>query len=172
MQVHPFILTLLMLRIGLLSVNNHPVGRRACGGRSLRTRWICNQKHALRHQCVVECHQEQQGDNYDYSNSDLRNVINIGRDAHSLIICRQQEQEGIVSYNPTSNYRIPEDYSRPPRKRWHVNVDSRTSRDQRRAKAASAEEHFNNLLDSKCRWQPKGNHSVFKCKPKGTYVRL
>ena len=125
---------------------------------------IRNQKRAERRQRLLNRLQEDVGESHDHSNNDLRNVINIGRDARSLIICRQQEQEGIESYNPTSNYRIPEDYSRPPRKRWHVNVDSRTSRDQRRAKAASAEERFNNLLDSKCRCQPKGNHSVFKCK--------
>ena len=41
-------------------------------------RRICNQKLALRCQHVADHLQEQQGNNYDYSNSDLRNVINIG----------------------------------------------------------------------------------------------
>ena len=50
---------------------------------------------AFRHQRVANHQQEQQGDNYDYSNSDLRNVINIGRDARNVIISRRKEHEEI-----------------------------------------------------------------------------
>ena len=49
-------------------------------------RRVRNQKRTFRHQRFADRRQEQQGDNYDYSNSDLRNIINIGRDAHNVII--------------------------------------------------------------------------------------
>ena len=45
-----------------------------------------NQKRAFRRQRLANTLQEQQGDNYDYSNCDLRSVINIGRDARNVII--------------------------------------------------------------------------------------
>jgi len=70
-------------------------------------RHLLNQKRALRRQRVANRQQEQQGNNYDYSNSDLRNVINIGRDARNVIISRRKEHEEIEAYNPSSNYRIP-----------------------------------------------------------------
>ena len=87
-------------------------------------RRIRNQKRVLRRQRVAERHQEQRGDMYDYSNSELRNIINIGRDACSVITSKRQEREEMEAYSPTSNYRIPYDFSRPPRKRRHTNVDS------------------------------------------------
>ena len=59
-----------------------------------------------RRQRLANRQHEQQGDNYDYSNSDLRNVINIGRDARNVIISRRKEREEIEAYNPSSNYRI------------------------------------------------------------------
>jgi hypothetical protein len=68
---------------------------------------LLNEKRAFRHQRIANRQQEQQGDNYDYSNSDLRNVINIGRDEHNVIISRRKEHEEIEAYNPSSNYRIP-----------------------------------------------------------------
>jgi hypothetical protein len=54
-------------------------------------RRLLNQKRAFRHQCLTNRQQEQQGNNYDYSNSDLRNVINIGRDTRNVIISRRKE---------------------------------------------------------------------------------
>ena len=68
--------------------------------------------------------QERQGDNYDYSNSDLHNVINIGRDARNVIISRRQEHEEIQAYSPSSNYRIPEDHPGSSKKCKHMNADS------------------------------------------------
>ena len=70
-------------------------------------RRLLNQKKAFRHQRLANRQQEQQGDNYDYSNCDLRNVINIGRDARNVIISRRKECEEIEAYSPSSNYRIP-----------------------------------------------------------------
>jgi hypothetical protein len=70
-------------------------------------RRLLNQKRALRHQRLSNHQQEQQGDNYDYSNCDLRNVINIGRDACNVIISRRKEREEIEGYSLSSIYRIP-----------------------------------------------------------------
>ena len=66
-----------------------------------------NQKRALRRQRLANSLQEQQGDNYDYSNCDLRSVINVGRNARNVIISRRKEREEVEAYSPSSNYRIP-----------------------------------------------------------------
>ena len=63
-----------------------------------------NQKKAFRRQRLANTLQEQQGDNYDYSNCDLRNVINVGRDARNIIISSWMEREEVEAYNPSSNY--------------------------------------------------------------------
>ena len=70
-------------------------------------RRLLNQKRAFRRQCLANNQQEQQGDNYDYSNCDLRNVINVGRDPRNITISRRKEHEEIEAYSPSSNYRIP-----------------------------------------------------------------
>jgi len=69
-------------------------------------RCLLNQKRVFRRQRLANYQQEHQGDNYDYSNNDLRNVINIGRDAHNVIISRRKECEEMEAYSPSSNYRI------------------------------------------------------------------
>ena len=66
-----------------------------------------NQKRAFRRQRLANTLQEQQGDNYDYSNCDLRSVINVGHDARNIIISRRKEREEVEAYSPSSNYRIP-----------------------------------------------------------------
>ena len=66
-----------------------------------------NQKRAFRHQRLTNNLQEQQGNNYDYSNCDLRSVINIGRDARNIIISRKKEWQEVEAYIPSSNFRIP-----------------------------------------------------------------
>ena len=66
-----------------------------------------NQKRAFRRQRLANSLLEQQGDNYDYSNCDLRSVINVGRDARNVIISRRKEREEVEAYSPSSNYRIP-----------------------------------------------------------------
>ena len=68
---------------------------------------VLNQKREFRHQRVANRRKEQQRYNYDYSNSDIRNVINISRDARNVIISRKKEREEIEAYSPSSNYRIP-----------------------------------------------------------------
>ena len=54
---------------------------------------IRNQKRNIRRRLAVERRQQQVGDSSDYSNSDLCNVISIGRDAHTVIISRRKERE-------------------------------------------------------------------------------
>ena len=57
----------------------------------------------------AEYHQ-QLGDSFDYSNSDLHNVINIGRNAKIVIINKEEDHEEVEAYSPTSNYRLPDNY--------------------------------------------------------------
>ena len=54
---------------------------------------VRNQKRTFRCQHVADRHQEQLGNNYYYSNSDLRNVIYIMHDVHNVIISRKKERE-------------------------------------------------------------------------------
>jgi len=75
----------------------------------------------MRGHIATEQHQQQIRDAFDYSNCDLRNVINIGRDARTVIISRRKERQEAEAYSPTSNYHIPDDYDQTPWKRRHVN---------------------------------------------------
>ena len=59
---------------------------------------ICNQKGLCGANGVTERHQKHRGDSYDYSNSDLHSVINIGRDARNVIISKRQEREETEAY--------------------------------------------------------------------------
>jgi hypothetical protein len=46
--------------------------------------------------------QHRLGNLYDFSTTDLRNVINIGRDARNVIIARQQEYIDVEAYSLTN----------------------------------------------------------------------
>jgi len=61
-------------------------------------------------------HHQQLGDSFDYSNSDLHNVINIGRNAKTVIINKREDHKEVESYSPTSNFQIPDIYGYNPRK--------------------------------------------------------
>ena len=74
-----------------------------------------NQMRAFRRQHLANSLQEQQSDNYDYSNCDLRSVINVGRDARNIIISRGKEREEVEAYSPSSNYHIPQRLPHPSR---------------------------------------------------------
>ena len=102
-------------------------------------------------------HHQQLGDSFDYSNSDLHNVINIGRNAKTVIINKGEDHEEVEAYSPTSNYRIPDIYGYNPRKR-------------RRDKAAPPSQPKQSTIDathqkvhSKCFLHPKGKHLNFQC---------
>ena len=62
-------------------------------------------------------HHQQLGDSFDYSNSDLHNVINIGRNAKTIVINKWEDHEEVEAYSPISNYRITDIYGYNPRKR-------------------------------------------------------
>ena len=102
-------------------------------------------------------HHQQLGDSFDYSNSDLHNVINIGHNAKIVIINKREDHDEVEAYSPTSNYRIPDIYRYNPRKR-------------RRDKAAHPSQPKQSTIDSthqkmhsKCFLHPKGKHSSFQC---------
>jgi len=61
-------------------------------------------------------HHQQLGDSFDYSNSDLHNLINIGRNAKTVIINKGEDHEEVEAYSPTSNYRLPDNYGYNSRK--------------------------------------------------------
>ena len=67
-------------------------------------------------------HIQQLDNSFDYSNSDLHNVINIGRNAKTVIINKGEDHEEVEAYSPTSNYRIPDNYGYNSRKRRHDKV--------------------------------------------------
>ena len=88
---------------------------------------LLNQKRAFRRQRLANSQQEQQGDNYDYSNCDLGNIINVGRDAHNVIISRRKEREEVEAYNPSSNYPIPPKASAPFKKHKPATISTPSS---------------------------------------------
>jgi hypothetical protein len=88
-------------------------------------RRLLNQKRAFRRQRLANNLQEQQGDNYDYSNCDLRSVINVGRDARNVIISRRKEREEVEAYSLSSNYRIPPKDSTPFKKHKPATINTR-----------------------------------------------
>ena len=55
-------------------------------------------------------HHQKIGDLFDYSNNDLHNVINIGRNAKTVIINKGEDHEEVEDYSPTSNFKLPDNY--------------------------------------------------------------
>ena len=102
-------------------------------------------------------HHEQLGDSFNYSNSDLHNVINIGRNAKTVIIDKREDHEEIEAYSPTSNYRIPDIYKYNPRKRCHDKAAPPSQPKQ------STIDSTHQKIHSKCFLHPKGKHSSFQC---------
>jgi len=46
----------------------------------------------------------------------LHNVINIGRNAKTVIIIKGEDQEEVEAYSLTSNYQLPDNYEYNSRK--------------------------------------------------------
>ena len=63
---------------------------------------------------ILKTEHQQLGDSFDYSNSDLHNVINIGRNAKIVIINKREDHEEFEAYSRTSNYRIHDIYGYNP----------------------------------------------------------
>ena len=79
---------------------------------SSRSIGIRNQKCAERRQRLLERLQKDTGGSHDYSNNDLCNVINIDRNARTIIISKHQECEEAEAYCHSSNYHIINDHQR------------------------------------------------------------
>jgi hypothetical protein len=58
-----------------------------------------NTKRGVRRQHVPEQHQHQPGNLYDCSTSDLRTIINVGRDTRNIIIARRRSA---MRWRPTA----------------------------------------------------------------------
>ena len=125
---------------------------------------MLNQKRAFRRQRLSNLQQEQQGDNYDYSNCDLRNVINVGRDARNVIISRRKEHEEIEAYSPSSNYRIPAKASASFKKRKSASTHPQGKPcTHHHGETSLGGDKINKTLLRKCFMHPKSSHTIFEC---------
>ena len=108
--------------------------------------------------------QEQQGDNYDYSNCDLRNVINVGHDARNVIISRRKEHKEIEAYSPSSNYHIPANASASFKKHKLASTCPQSKpRTPHHGETSLNGERINKTLLRKCFVHPKSSHTIFEC---------
>ena len=129
-------------------------------------RRLLNQKRAFRRQRLANSRQEQQGNNYDYSNCDLRNVINTGRDARNVIISRRKEREEVEAYSPSSNYRIPPKASASFKKHKPATIGTRPQGKPRTLHQGESSQSGNRIykvLLHKCFIHPKSSHTIFQC---------
>ena len=125
-----------------------------------------NQKRAFRRQRLANTLQEQQGDNYDYSNCNLGSVINIGHDAHNVIISRRKEREEVEANNPSSNYRIPPKASASFKKYKPATISTRHQgkpRTPHQGESSQGGNRINKVLLRKCFIHPKSSHTIFQC---------
>ena len=91
-------------------------------------------------------------------------MINIGRDAHNVIISRKKKHEEIEAYSPSSNYYIPSHVSGSFKKHKHVSIDPQgKSRGQHRADTPIGGDKINKTLQHKYFMHPKSSHTVFEC---------
>ena len=110
--------------------------------------------------------QEQQGNNYDYSNCDLRSVINIGRDARNIIISRRKEREEVEAYSPSSNYRITPKASASFKKYKPATTSTRPQgkpRTPHQGEQSQSQNRINKALLRKCFIHPKSSPMIFEC---------
>ena len=130
----------------------------------MRRRTSRSLKRAFRCQRVANRRQEQQGDNYDYSNNDLRNVINIGHDGRNVIISRKKEREETESYSPSSNYRILAHASASFKKHKPTSTFPQGKpRTQHHGETSLGGDGINKMLLGKCFMHPMSSHTVFEC---------
>jgi len=111
-------------------------------------------------------YKNKQGDNYDYSNCDLRSVINVGRDARNIIISRRKEWEEVEAYSPSSNYRIPPTASasfKMHKPATFSTLPQGKPRTQHHAESSQNGNRINKVLLRKCFIHPKSSHMIFLC---------
>ena len=101
--------------------------------------------------------QEDVGESHDYSNNDLRNVINIERDTRTVIISKRQEREEAEAYCPSSNYRIIDNHQKQTRKSPNIRAHDSNAGPSRPAllpqqgrKVARTQECFERSLHKRC----------------------
>jgi hypothetical protein len=125
-----------------------------------------NQKRAFRRQRLGNTLQEQQDNNYDYSNCDLRSVINVGHDARNIIISRRKEWQEVEAYIPSSNYRIPPKASASFKKHKLATISARPQgkpHTQHQGESSQSGNRINKVLLRKCFIHPKSSHTIFQC---------
>jgi hypothetical protein len=121
-----------------------------------------NAKRAARTQRIPEQHQHQPGNFYDFSTMDPRNFINVDRDAHNVVITRQQERIEMEAYSPT-NYHIPQDYLNSTWKH-KPNAPDATWSDRPEERGRSVRNSASNKPSTGiARGHPSSNHFGFKC---------
>ena len=124
-----------------------------------------NQKRAFRRQRLANSLQEQQGDNYDYSNCDLRSVINVGCDARNIIISKRKEREEVEAYSPSSNYRIPPKASASFKKHKSATIGTRPQGKPctpHQGESSQSGNRIKKVLLRKCFMHPKSSHTIFE----------
>jgi hypothetical protein len=129
-------------------------------------RRLLNQKRAFRRQRLANSQQEQQGDNFDNSNCDLRNMINVGRDARNVIISRRKECEEVDAYNPSSNYRIPPKASASFKKHKPATIGTPSQGKPptpHQGESSQSRNRINKVLLRKCFIHPTSSHTIFQC---------
>ena len=115
-------------------------------------------------QRLANSQQEQQDDNYDYFNCDLRNVINVSRDARNVIISRRKEREEVEAYNPSSNYHIPPKAPASFKKYKPANTHPQgKQRTSHHGETSLGRARVNKTLQRKCFIHPKSSHTIFEC---------
>jgi hypothetical protein len=86
--------------------------------------------NAKRTQCghhAIKMNQQGCRNLHDFSTGDLRDIINVGRDARNVIIAGQQEREEARAYSPI-RYQRPLDYPETTWKRKPEAVEQSTRR--------------------------------------------
>ena len=127
-------------------------------------RRLLNQKRAFKRQRLANSQQEQQGDNYDYSNCDLRNVINVGRDTRNVVISRRKEHEEFEAYSHSSNYRIQPKASASFKKYKPVSTHPQDKQyTPHHGETSLGGPRINKTLQRKCFIHPKSSHTIFEC---------
>jgi hypothetical protein len=123
-----------------------------------------SQKMVFRRRRLANTLQEQQGNNYDYSNCDLRSVINVGRDARNIIISRRKEGQEVKAYSPSSNYRIPSKASASFKKHKPATISARPQDKpctQHQGESSQNGNRINKVLLHKCFIHPKSSLTIF-----------
>ena len=91
-------------------------------------------------------------------------MINVGRDAHNVIISRRKEYEEVEAYNPSSNYRIPPKASASFKKYKPLSTRPQGKpHSPHHGETSLGGARTNKALLHKCFIHPKSSHTIFEC---------